>query len=128
MRKQGSQRQAEVLEVLQGNARPMTAYEILDKLKDSEAGLAPPTVYRALSALTEEGRAHRLESLNAFVPCQCAHVDHAPVLAICDDCGVVEEYADQDVMNRLTALARSTGFRAARHVVEVHGTCRACAA
>ncbi len=128
MRKQGSQRQAEVLEVLQKNVRPMTAYEVLDKLKGEEAGLAPPTVYRALTALTEEGRAHRLESINAFVSCQCQHVDHAPVLAICDDCGSVEEHADEIVMDRLTAITQSTGFRARRHVVEVHGSCVACTA
>jgi Fur family zinc uptake transcriptional regulator len=128
MRKQSSQRQAEVLDVLQKTGRPMTAYEILDELKSDEAGLAPPTVYRALTALTEEGRAHRLESINAFVSCQCAHADHAPVLAICGDCGAVEEHADEIVMDRLTAITRATGFRARRHVVEVHGSCGACAA
>lgn len=128
MRKQSSQRQTEVLEVLQKTGRSMTAYEILDELKSEESGLAPPTVYRALSALTEEGRAHRLESINAFVSCRCEHMDHTPVLAICNDCGSVEEHADEIVMDRLTALTRATGFRARRHVVEVHGSCGACAA
>ncbi|MGF1621408.1 MAG: Fur family transcriptional regulator [Rhodomicrobiaceae bacterium] len=128
MRKQSSQRQTEVLGVLKKHGRPMTAYEILDELRGEEAGLAPPTVYRALAALTEEGRAHRLESINSFVSCQCEHVDHAPVLAICDDCGLVEEHADEIVMERLSAITRRTGFRARRHVVEVHGACGACAA
>ncbi len=128
MRKQYSQRQAEVLEVLQKTGRPMTAYEIPDELKSIEAGLAPPTVCRALTALTEEGRAHRREPINAFVSCQCEHVDHAPVLAICGACGSVEEHAGEIVMDRLSAITRAAGFRARRHVVEAHGSCGTCAA
>jgi hypothetical protein len=38
----------------------------LGQLKSDGGGLAPPTVYRALSALTKQERAHRLESSNAF--------------------------------------------------------------
>ena len=128
MRKQSAQRQAEVLGVLKKQDRPMTAYEILGQLKGDDGCVAPPTVYRALSALTEQGRAHRLESLNAFVSCQCSHVGHTPVLAICDDCGSVEEHADRSVTDRLTALTGETGFRARRHVVEVYGLCGACVA
>jgi Fur family zinc uptake transcriptional regulator len=128
MRKQGTERQKEVLKVLQDHGGPMSAYEILDALKGKEARLAPPTVYRALSALTDAGTAHKLESINAFVSCQCDHVDHTPVLAICEDCGSVEEHADRPVMERLTEITQATGFHARRHVVEVHGLCGSCAA
>ena len=103
----------------------MTAYEILDNPEGGRGGgLAPPTVYRALSALTEDGRAHRLESINAFVFCQCAHEAHTPILAICDGCGSVEEHADRGVMDQLVEITRKTGFHARRPVVEVHGRVR----
>lgn len=128
MRKQSAQRQKDVLNVLRTHGRPMSAYEILDALKGEEAKLAPPTVYRALTALTDAGAAHELESINAFVLCQCDHADHTPVLAICDDCGAVEEHADRPVMERLTRIARISGFQVWRHVVEVHGFCGTCAA
>lgn len=128
MRKQSAQRQKEILEILKQSARPMTAYEILGELKGSEAGVAPPTVYRALTALTGEGRAHRLESINAFISCQCGHAEHTPVLAICEDCGSVEEHDEPEVTDRLTAITRETGFMARRHVVEIHGLCGTCAA
>ena len=127
MRKQSAQRQTEILAVLKGSEKPMTAYEILGELKQTETGLAPPTVYRALASLTEQGRAHRLESMNAFVSCRCSHAGHTPVLAICEDCGSVEERADRDVIDRITGLAEQSGFRARRHVVEVHGLCTNCA-
>ncbi|QIE46777.1 transcriptional repressor [Pseudohalocynthiibacter aestuariivivens] len=128
MRKQGKERQRDILKVLRDRGRPMSAYEVLDALKGKETKLAPPTIYRALSALTGTGAAHKLESMNAFVSCQCDHADHTPVLAICDDCGAVEEHADHAVTERLTQITAATGFDARRHVVEVHGLCGACAA
>jgi Fur family zinc uptake transcriptional regulator len=81
-----------------------------------------------LAALTEEGRAHRLESINAYVSCQHSHADHAPILAICDDCGSVEEHADECIMERLSAIARQNWFHARAHVVEMRGQCAECAA
>jgi Fur family zinc uptake transcriptional regulator len=106
----------------------MTAYQILEHLQVNEPDIAPPTVYRTLSALTEQGRAHRLESMKAFVPCRCNHVESVPVLAICEDCGSVEEHDGSGLLPTLTALTDQSAFRAVRHIVEIHGLCGACAA
>ena len=92
MRKQAAVRQADVLDVLHKHDKPMTAYAILDRMKVTEPDLAAPTIYRALAALTDQGRAHKLESIKAFVPCRCDHEAAVPVLAICGDCGTVEEH------------------------------------
>ena len=40
MRKKAGVRQSEVLVVLHGNPKPMTAYEILDQMKLEIAGIA----------------------------------------------------------------------------------------
>ena len=125
-RRSGSQRQREVLEVLERHDRPLTAYEILDRMQTGEQRLAPPTVYRALAALTEQGRAHRLESINAFVPCHGAHAGRPPILAICNDCGSVDEHTAPGILSRLSRLTETTGFHARRLVVEIHGLCRTC--
>ena len=50
--------------VLEAEA-PIGAYALLDQLKASRAKAAPPTVYRALDFLLEQGLIHRLERLNA---------------------------------------------------------------
>ena len=50
-----------VLEILQTSEQPMSAYEILGKLRDKNPKIAPPTIYRTLSDLVERGRAHRLD-------------------------------------------------------------------
>lgn len=128
MRKRAATRQNDVLDVLNACNRPMTAYQILEQLQTTEPDIAPPTVYRALSALIDQGRAHRLESMKAFVPCRCNHVESVPVLAICGDCGAVEEHDGSKLIAKLTALTDQSAFKVDRHIVEIHGQCRTCAA
>lgn len=128
MRKQAATRQSDVLKVLKENDKPMTAYAILDHMKQAEPDLAAPTVYRTLAALTDQGRAHKLESIKAFVPCRCDHEASVPVLAICADCGTVEEHDGTTLLPHLTEIAEHSDFNATRHIVELHGQCRDCAA
>lgn len=126
MRKQAAIRQSDVLDVLQDHDKPMTAYAILDQMKRDEPDLAAPTVYRALAALTDQGRAHKLESIKAFVPCRCKHDAAVPVLAICEDCGAVEEHDGTRLLSELSAISEQTAFNARRHIVEIHGRCQDC--
>ncbi len=126
MRKQAAIRQADILGVLRSSNAPMTAYQILGRLQKNEPDIAAPTVYRALTALTDQGRAHKLESLKAFVPCRCEHDNSLPVLTICDDCGQVEEHDGGSLLPKLTALIAASKFVPDRHIVELHGACNAC--
>ena len=126
MRKQATIRQSEVLDVLQLQDKPMTAYAILDQMKRDEPDLAAPTIYRALAALTDQGRAHKLESLKAFVPCRCSHEASVPVLEICEDCGTVEEHDGTRLLSELRTISSASQFNASRHIVEIHGQCKDC--
>jgi Fur family zinc uptake transcriptional regulator len=128
MRKQAAVRQSDVLGVLNGHDKPMTAYAILDEMKRGEPDLAAPTVYRALAALTDQGRAHKLESIKAFVPCRCRHDAAVPVLEICEDCGTVEEHDGTRLLAEISVISARSAFRATRHIVEIHGRCKGCAA
>ncbi|MCV3271292.1 Fur family transcriptional regulator [Roseobacter sinensis] len=128
MRKQAATRQSDILSVLTASETPMTAYQILEELQRDEPEIAPPTVYRALAALTEQGRAHRLESLKSFVPCRCDHAQSMALLTICESCGVVEEHDGGPLLPELTALIAATNFKPARHIFELRGQCGNCAA
>jgi len=127
MRKQAAIRQADILGVLRSSEAPMSAYQILGRLQKNEPDIAAPTVYRALTALTDQGRAHKLESLKAFVPCRCDHENSLPVLTICDDCGLVEEHDGGSLIPKFTTLIAASKFVPDRHIVELHGACNACA-
>jgi len=52
----------------------------------------PPTVYRALEFLERLGFAHRIESLNAYVPCRLDGESHRAAFLICDCCGAAQEF------------------------------------
>ncbi|HHG91208.1 MAG TPA: transcriptional repressor [Devosia sp.] len=116
-----------VLDVLKEEEKPLSAYDILDRLRD-EGLKAPLQIYRALAALIGRGHAHRLESLNAYVACageQCQRNGLA-AFAICKACGGVTEFSDFVLRQRLEGWAEREGFRAVSPVVELHGTCAAC--
>src|SRR4029079_15968417 len=53
------------LELVWRSHQPVGAYEILGRLKRNGTRAAPPTVYRALDFLLENGLVHRLQKLSA---------------------------------------------------------------
>ena len=126
VRQRSKDMQADILAVLRQCGAPMSAYKVLDRLRDGNPRLAPPTIYRALAALIGRGMVHRLESLNAFVACRCEQHGHVPIFSICEDCGTVEEAVSQRITNELSRIAGQSGFAPARHVIEVHGHCARC--
>ncbi len=126
MNNRGERIRAEVLTVLRRRRRPLSAYDILRELREANPKIGPPTIYRALSALIERGRVHRLESLKAFIACKGDRHQHASILSICNDCGSVEESVAPDLHNELSSIAAKTGFSPTRHVIEIHGLCASC--
>jgi Fur family zinc uptake transcriptional regulator len=107
---------------------PMTAYQVLDAVR-VHGITAPPTVYRTLNRLVEEGLAHRVESINAYVACAHSHhSDEAVIFAICDNCGAVEEIEDPEAIERLRHAAEGSDFAAQHIAVEVRGLCAPCRA
>lgn len=115
-----------VLQLLCVSEKPISAYELLERMRGVIRNPAPPTVYRALHFLLEQGLVHKLESLNAYVG--CAHPDHphASQFLICDDCGDVAEVEDPSVARSLKEAGNEIGFRTRRPVVELLGTCAQC--
>ena len=126
MYRRGQRMQAEVPGVLRSRGVPTSAYEVPGCLRENNPRLSPPTNCRALAAAAERGHAHRVESLNAFIACQCDRHHHASILSICGDCGAVEENISADLPTRLSGMAGKSGFAPMRHVIEVHGQCGSC--
>ena len=115
-----------LLQFLLEAEKPLSAYDLLDKMRESIKKPAPPTVYRALEFLLEQGLIHKIESLHAYV--SCAHPDHphASQFLICAQCGDVAEVEDEAISERLMEASRAVGFKTDRPVVEIMGTCSDC--
>ncbi|MGI9402861.1 MAG: transcriptional repressor [Rhizobiaceae bacterium] len=121
--------QSLVMNALSEASGPMSAYSILDQLRD-HGFRAPPQVYRALDKLVEFGMVHRLESLNAFVACQLhscdGDSDETVMFTICEDCGNVSELAGEELLDAVQNLARKSEFTLKKSVIELRGICSDC--
>jgi Fur family zinc uptake transcriptional regulator len=114
-----------IVEALRDAGRPVSAYELIEQVKGTGV-TAPPTVYRALQRLIDDGLAHRLESLNAFVACNHPHHANKAVFAICDACGAVTEFDSASAIKALQAWAKGAEFQVRSMTLELRGKCKAC--
>lgn len=121
--------QSLVLERLSAANTPLSAYAILDQLRD-QGIKAPLQIYRALEKLLEKGLAHRLESLNAFVACADSHCHNHGHLAfaICENCNNVTEFSDTTIQQRLDVWTEGEGFKPNGTIIEIRGICASCRA
>lgn len=113
---------------------PTGAYDLLELLRRTRLGAAPPTVYRALDFLREQGLIHRLERLSAFVGCVAHDPDaedhdhgHAAQFLICRACAKVTEIEDAALAQALRFAAQRQGFSVSGATIEAEGLCAACA-
>ena len=116
-----------VYDALTGAKTPLSAYTLLDQLRDS-GFRAPLQVYRALEKLIEIGQVHRLESINSFVACQHSDCDHhkAVAFAICNSCEHVDELSSAELSKLVGTISEASNFALEGSVVELRGKCHAC--
>src|SRR5690606_18172171 len=115
-----------VLEILLHHGRSLKAYELLEHMRDVQQGAAPPTVYRALDFLVEEGLVHRLDAINAWTACHDAGGKPHDLLVVCTRCGSVAELSDPGLTRRLADKVARAGFRLSGHETELRGLCSTC--
>lgn len=116
-----------VLKALRKCGEPMTAYTLLDALK--KTGIkSPPIVYRALEILMEQGSVHKIQTLNAYVACDCTadHKHTLSVLTVCASCDTTEELHDHAIIHQLSALKKHGIPLRDNAVIELPITCGAC--
>jgi Fur family zinc uptake transcriptional regulator len=116
----------QVLSLILAADGPLTAYQMLDRLKVMRKGAVPPTVYRALDFLLAQRLIHKVERLNAFIACLEGGHPHPAQFLICGECGTVTEIEDCAAAEALEHAAEQQGFHARNTVVEIEGTCAAC--
>lgn len=116
-----------VLELVWASHKPLGAYDILAVLSEEDGRrAAPPTVYRALDFLLENGLVHRIASLNAFIG--CAHPEHAHQgqFLICKSCHAAIELEQPTISQAIIGSAKDVGFIVESQTVEVIGLCAGC--
>ena len=97
----------EVLRLMSLQDGAISAYDLLDLLREAEPQAKPPTVYRALEFLFDQPT-------------------HTSAMFICDRCGAVKEECAEGVEDIMHTLAAKMGFALRHNVIEAHGLCSAC--
>jgi len=115
-----------VLKAIWQNHEAVKAYELIHQLSSENHTLKPPTVYRSLEFLINQGLIHRIESLNAYIGCVRPAEQHEPQLLICDTCGSVQEMSVPEARRALDKAASKAGFEVKNRTIEIHGTCQNC--
>lgn len=115
-----------VLDILLERHRSLGAYEILERLGEGPAKPQPPTAYRALDYLVENGLAHRIEKMNAYVACAQPETCNGAGFIFCKLCRTVAEIQCAGTEADLLHASATSGFTAEKTVIEIEGVCADC--
>jgi Fur family ferric uptake transcriptional regulator len=116
----------EVIEAALRRREPFAAQQLVGEL--ARRGVGRATVFRTLDLLVSLGALSRIHGIEGgvrcvrYTPCAPSHHHHL----VCQACGRVEELAPKLLDQRITAMARSRGFRPLGHTVEITGLCPEC--
>ena len=118
----------QVLELIWQNHKPLGAYTLMEMLaKANTRRVAPPTVYRALDFLLEQGLIHRINVLNAFIGCPSPGTKHQSYFLICRTCNIAIELDEPQLGQQIQRVAGDAGFTVETQALEVSGLCANCA-
>ena len=117
--------------VLARSDRPLTIPEIAER----DSGLAVSSVYRNLTMLEQVGVVHRVVTASGdFAHYELTEdlTEHHHHHLICSSCGSVEDFEattqlEDSVHDAARRIARRSGFRIDRHLIDLIGLCPNCA-
>ena len=108
-RRTGGARNA-VLELLGRQDCCLSAQEIHERLRDEGRRVGIASVYRVLEQLAKDGFVQRIDlgaGISRFEPIHSSGEHHHHL--VCDDCGKVEAFADDELERALRRVERRTG-------------------
>ncbi len=116
-----------VYEIIIKYNKPIKAYEVLDELRDVLGKTShPPTVYRAIDFLIENGFIHKLSSINSFVGCFHPKIHKECYFLICKKCNIYQECCDNDLTKNISKTAKKNDFIVSNTTLEIEGHCQDC--
>lgn len=116
----------QVLELVCGHSQPVGAYTLLDEMRNQGRSAAPPTVYRALDFLQQQGLVHRLATNNTYLACAHPQTRHEGLFLVCSHCGHTQEVHTTGIVDAVRQYAAEFDFTVEHAAVEVTGLCQTC--
>lgn len=125
--KQSRQRNT-VLEVFLTASGHLSVDEITARVRARDPDIGQTTVYRTMKLLAECGLATAQRFGDRGTRYERRSIDGHHDHLVCDACGAIEEFEDEDVEEWQRAIARRHGFALEAHRFELHGVCARCRA
>jgi len=117
-----------VVEALAGHDCAVTALQLEEELRRSDASVGRASVYRALEVLEELALVQRFELERGLAAYERVSPDgHHHHHAICRRCGRMEPFEDRDLERAIAQVSDEVGFEVAEHDVVLRGLCENCA-
>lgn len=112
-----------ILEIFQNSSvRHLSAEDVYKQLLAENLDVGLATVYRVLTQFEQAGllsRNHFESGKAVFELDQGSHHDHL----VCLDCGLVEEFFDEEIERRQQRIAAERGFKLTEHALSLYGNC-----
>jgi Fur family ferric uptake transcriptional regulator len=118
---------AAVIALLDDQPCALTAFDIEDALRDRGRAVARASVYRILDELVGLGLVTRIEvgqGTARYEPARPGGDHHHHM--VCDACGDVFPFADDELERTIDRLAGRVAFDIAEHDIVLHGSCADC--
>jgi Fur family ferric uptake transcriptional regulator len=118
-----------VVELLGRQDCCLTAQDIFDRLRAEGRQVGIASIYRVLDLLTDKGLLQRIDvgaGTARFEPVLASGEHHHHL--VCEDCGTVEAFADDELERALHKVEGRTGYSIVGHDVVLRGACRDCSA
>lgn len=106
---------------------PISADELMGKLRSQGAAFNRATAYREIAFLKEQGVILEVQFMHERVKrYELASLDHHHHL-VCLRCNRVEDIVlENDLADQEKSILKSKGFKVTNHMLEFHGICRGC--
>ena len=114
-----------VLEILIKHSQPISAYDLLDILKETNPQAKIMSVYRVLDFLRDHYIVHKINTTHTYSLC-CHPSTQLCQLFICSQCGKKLETHLQDINQALTEIAHKKNFVLQQNKIELLGLCQRC--
>ncbi|MBT7543348.1 MAG: transcriptional repressor [Gammaproteobacteria bacterium] len=114
-----------VFEIIWKSHKPVKAYDILHEIKGIGSG-KPPTVYRALNFLLQNGLIHKLNSQQSYIGCEHPNSHKQCYFLSCNKCGDITECCSIEMDNMFNIAAKEAKFNNTNIVCEISGICFSC--
>ncbi len=125
--RRGGARQA-VIDLLASQPCALSALEIEEELRSCARQVARASVYRVLDELEQLKLVARIEVGQGITRYEALHPHgaHHHHHLVCDDCGEVIPFEDEELERTIDRVARRVTFDVAEHDIVLHGSCGDC--